>query len=64
MQHHPELAVGTRGASVSTSIPKPLQIAAALLLGTVILFGAAFVQTSAVHNAAHDMRHSQGFPCH
>ena len=64
MQHHPELAVDTRGASVSTSVPKPLQIAAAFLLGTVILFGAAFAQTSAVHNAAHDMRHSQGFPCH
>jgi cobalt transporter subunit CbtB len=64
MQHHPDLAVAARGASASTSIAKPLQIAAALLLGTVILFGAAFAQTSAVHNAAHDMRHSQGFPCH
>jgi len=41
-----------------------MQIAGAVLLGLVILFGAAFVQTSAVHNAAHDMRHSQGFPCH
>jgi len=49
---------------VSTSIPRSLQIAGAFLIGCVILFGAAFVQTSAVHNAAHDMRHSQGFPCH
>lgn len=53
-----------RGATVTTTIPKPLQIAGAFLVGMVILYGAAFVQTSAVHNAAHDMRHSQGFPCH
>jgi len=54
----------TIAAPVSTTISRPLQIAGAILLGTVILFGAAFVQTSAVHNAAHDMRHSPGFPCH
>jgi cobalt transporter subunit CbtB len=57
-------AASPRATTVSTAVSKPLQIAGAFLLGTVILFGAAFVQTSAVHNAAHDMRHSQGFPCH
>lgn len=53
-----------RAATISTDIAKPLQLASALLLGIVILYGAGFVQTSAAHNAAHDMRHSQGFPCH
>lgn len=48
----------------SIGFSKVLQLAGAFLLGTVILYGAAFAQTSAVHNAAHDMRHSQGFPCH
>ena len=52
----------------STPIPitfsKSLQLVSAMLLGIVILYGAGFVQTSAAHNAAHDMRHSQGFPCH
>lgn len=48
----------------TAAVPVWLQIAAAFLLGAVILYGAAFVQTSTVHNAAHDMRHSQGFPCH
>jgi len=43
---------------------KGLQLVAAFALGATILFAAAFVQSSAVHNAAHDMRHSQGFPCH
>lgn len=45
-------------------ISRALQLAAAFFLGTVILYGVGFVQTSAVHNAAHDTRHSQGFPCH
>ncbi len=53
-----------RGISYSASIAKPLQLVAAFLLGAAILYGAGFVQTSVAHNAAHDMRHSQGFPCH
>jgi len=51
-------------SAMSTSISKPIQLAGALLLGIVILYAAGFVSSSAVHNAAHDMRHSQGFPCH
>ena len=50
--------------AVDESIGRPLQLAAAFLLGGIILFGAGFVNTAAVHNAAHDTRHSQGFPCH
>lgn len=46
------------------AISKGLQIAGALLLGIAILYGAGFASISAVHNAAHDMRHSAGFPCH
>lgn len=53
-----------RAATVATTISKPLQLVAAFLLGAVILYGAGFVQTSTAHNAAHDMRHSTGFPCH
>ena len=33
-------------------------------LGMVLLYGAAFAETAALHNAAHDGRHSAGFPCH
>lgn len=50
--------------AIATAIPRPLQLAGAFLLGIVILYGAALVDSPAVHNAAHDMRHSQGFPCH
>lgn len=51
-------------APVSVSVSKPMQLVGAVLLGTIILYGAGFVNTAAVHNAAHDTRHSQGFPCH
>lgn len=51
-------------APVSTTIAKPLQLVAAFFLGMVMLYGAGFVQTSAVHNAAHDVRHTLAFPCH
>ncbi|MHB1173857.1 MAG: CbtB domain-containing protein [Sulfuriferula sp.] len=33
-------------------------------LGLALLYGAAFAETAALHNAAHDGRHSAGFPCH
>jgi len=36
---------------------------AAALLGAVILYGVGFAPL-AVHNAAHDARHSAAFPCH
>lgn len=34
------------------------------LLGSFIIFGVGFTTISAVHNAAHDSRHSFAFPCH
>ncbi len=60
MQSQTTIAATVRVATLS----RGLQLVAAFLLGAVILYGAGFVQTSAVHNAAHDMRHAQGFPCH
>jgi len=33
-------------------------------LGALLLYGAAFSTMSALHNAAHDSRHSASFPCH
>lgn len=64
MQSQASDIASNQASSISKSIAKPIQIAGALLLGFVILYAAGFVNTSAVHNAAHDMRHSQGFPCH
>jgi len=36
----------------------------AAALGLVIVFAAGFAPSEAVHNAAHDTRHSFAFPCH
>jgi cobalt transporter subunit CbtB len=33
-------------------------------LGLAILWAVGFSQFSPLHNAAHDTRHSNGFPCH
>ncbi len=41
-----------------------LQSLMAAALGIVLLAGVGFWQVAAVHNAAHDTRHSAGFPCH
>ncbi len=34
------------------------------ILGCTIVFAMGFAETPALHNAAHDGRHSAGFPCH
>jgi cobalt transporter subunit CbtB len=57
---HPLVATGRTLPQVGTW-PAAL---AALLLGVVILYGVGFASTPLLHNAAHDTRHSQGFPCH
>lgn len=40
------------------------QLGAALLLGLVMLYAVGFSEASAAHNAAHDVRHAAGRPCH
>jgi cobalt transporter subunit CbtB len=41
-----------------------MQITLAALLGLLVIGGVGFAQIEAVHSAAHDYRHSMGFPCH
>jgi len=36
----------------------------ALALGAFLVYGSGFAQPVALHNAAHDTRHSFAFPCH
>ena len=52
-------------AAPETSLAsRAVQITLAALLGIVVIGGAGFAPIEAVHNAAHDYRHSMGFPCH
>ncbi|MEL6060406.1 MULTISPECIES: CbtB domain-containing protein [unclassified Methylobacterium] len=52
------VAVGTRSSE------RPLAVALAAVLGLGLLFMVGFSPAIAFHNAAHDFRHTQNFPCH
>ncbi len=39
-------------------------IAFAAFLGLLIIYVAGHSQSDILHNAAHDVRHATGFPCH
>ena len=41
-----------------------VQATLAMLLGSLVIGIAGFSHIEVVHNAAHDTRHSSGFPCH
>jgi cobalt transporter subunit CbtB len=34
------------------------------VLGGALLFAAGHAQSASLHDAAHDVRHATGFPCH
>lgn len=36
----------------------------AIVLGFAIIYVAGHVQAETLHDAAHDVRHATGFPCH
>jgi len=55
-------SVGHATAELTTT--RVLSIFAAALLGLFIVGGVGFSHIEAVHNAAHDYRHSMAFPCH
>ncbi|MCY1163901.1 cobalt transporter subunit CbtB (proposed) [compost metagenome] len=48
----------------TASASVPAQLVAALLLGLVMLYAVGFSEASVAHNAAHDVRHATGRPCH
>lgn len=39
-------------------------IAVMAVIGLVLMVVAGHAQSSTLHDAAHDMRHATGFPCH
>ena len=59
-------AVADHTAAPATSVAKDKVLPAlfASALAAALLYGAAFSPLEALHNAAHDGRHSAGFPCH
>jgi cobalt transporter subunit CbtB len=54
-----------QAGSVTTARSETLIAAAvAALLGVLMIWGVGFSPIAALHNAAHDTRHSMAFPCH
>jgi cobalt transporter subunit CbtB len=51
------------GAAV-TQTSALLQKVLAIIFGIFIIGAVGFSHIDVVHNAAHDMRHSNAFPCH
>lgn len=51
----------TRASEKTTALLSVLGMA---LLGLTIMFAAGHAQTATLHDAAHDVRHATGFPCH
>lgn len=59
-------ATTTRHTASITSTQTQRLVAAfsAAVLGAALVWFAGFSHIDAVHNAAHDTRHSAAFPCH
>lgn len=51
-------------APATTSLSIAVQAGLAVLLGILILGTVGFSHVEAFHNAAHDTRHANAFPCH
>jgi len=59
--------IGDRPETGSRISARSETLAAAMLaavLGVFLLWGVGFSHLEVLHNAAHDTRHSTGFPCH
>ncbi len=51
-------------APQSKAASSTLSLIAAALMGVGIIAVAGHVQAATLHDAAHDVRHATGFPCH
>lgn len=54
----------TSTATTTTQSQRLVAAVGAAVLGAFLVYFAGFSHIDAVHNAAHDTRHSAAFPCH
>ena len=57
-------ATGPLDQATATAGGVAVQAILAMLLGALVIGIAGFSHMDVVHNASHDTRHSNGFPCH
>ncbi|MDH0745083.1 CbtB-domain containing protein [Pseudomonas sp. GD03842] len=59
------ISTASHTASSTSTLTQRLTAAiSAMVLGACLVYFAGFSHIAAVHNAAHDTRHSSAFPCH
>ena len=58
------MTVETATAAQTTSASALVSVIAIAALGLGVIFVAGHVQAGTLHDAAHDVRHATGFPCH
>lgn len=56
--------VASPATATATTQSRFMSAFMASALAAVLLYGMGFTPMEALHNAAHDGRHSAGFPCH
>jgi cobalt transporter subunit CbtB len=61
MSHAPVVTTAPAGTATAANVKAAIWSCA---LALVLLYGMGFAPMEALHNAAHDSRHSAGFPCH
>ena len=54
----------TIATSAAQSQSRLTSILFVAFLGLGIVFAAGYAQSASLHDAAHDLRHATGFPCH
>ncbi len=59
-----EMTMTAMTKAAASSGSATLSIAFVALIGATMLFVAGHAQSATLHDAAHDMRHATGFPCH
>ena len=59
-----EITMNTTTTTAAKASSALLSIVFVALLGATVLFLAGHAQSATLHDAAHDMRHATGFPCH
>jgi cobalt transporter subunit CbtB len=52
------------GGSISIPMAGRIPAIALLMFGLITLYCVGFSSASIAHNATHDTRHANGFPCH
>lgn len=57
----PKVRQGVQQGARSAALAAAMIVA---LFGGVFVYGIGFAGAEVVHNAAHDVRHANNFPCH